>query len=140
MTATAGPTDVPTNRTQGSQAIEVSRVLPQAIDTVWEVLSTPAGAEALLGSGVKLGGKGEPWRSVDGCHGVVRSYHPMEQIRLTWHADDQAPATLVELNLTSEGEGTRLGLRHEQVTDEALSQSLRQRWEVALGQIGSAAT
>ena len=140
MTATAGPTDVPTDPTQDIQAIEVTRVLPHTIEKVWEVLTTPAGAEALLGSGVKLGGKGEPWRSVDGSHGVVRSYHPMEQLRLTWHADDRAPATLVELNLVPQDEGTRLGLRHEQVTDDALSQSLRQRWEVALGRIGAAAS
>jgi uncharacterized protein YndB with AHSA1/START domain len=139
MTAAAGPTDVPTDRTQGTPVIEVSRVVPQPIDEVWQVLTTSAGAEALLGSGAHLGGKGETWRSLDGSHGVVRSYHPMEQVRISWHADEHAPATLVELSLTQEDEGTRLGLRHEQIRDVALSQVLQQRWEDALGRLGGAA-
>jgi uncharacterized protein YndB with AHSA1/START domain len=139
MAAAAGPTDVPTDRTQGTPVIEVSRVVPQPIDAVWQVLTTSAGAEALLGSGAHLGGKGETWRSVDGSHGVVRSYHPMEQVRISWHADEHAPATLVELSLTREDEGTRLGLRHEQIRDVALCQVLQQRWEDALGRLGGAA-
>jgi uncharacterized protein YndB with AHSA1/START domain len=140
MTATAGPTDAPADHPQGTAVIEVSRVAPLPIDEVWQVLTTSAGAEALLGAGAHLGGKGETWRSADGSHGVVRSYHPMEQIRLSWHADEHGPATMVELNLTSEGEGTRLGLRHEQVAGVALDKGLQQRWETALGRIGPDAT
>ena len=137
MTA-AEPNGVPADSAQGAPVIEVSRLVPHAIDKVWQILTTPAGAEALLGSGAQLGGKGEPWRSVDGSHGVVRSYHPMQQVRVSWHADEHAPATLVELDLTPEGEGTRLGLRHEHIPDVALSQGLRQRGEDALGRISGA--
>lgn len=140
MTATAGPIDVPPDRTQDGAVLEVSRVAPLPIDEVWRVLTTSDGAEALLGSGAHLGGKGEAWHSLDGSHGVVRSYHPMEQIRLSWHADEHGPATLVELNLTREGEGTRLGLRHEQISGVALNESLQQRWEAALARIGADAT
>jgi uncharacterized protein YndB with AHSA1/START domain len=122
----------------GAPVLEVSRALPQSVDEVWQVLTTPAGAEALLGKGAQLGGKGEPWRSVDGSHGVVRSYHPMEQVRLSWHSDEQSPATLVELHLLPEGEGTRLSLRYEQVADAELGENLRQRWGDALGRIVAA--
>ena len=75
---------------------------------------------------------------MDGSHGVVRSYHPMQQVRLTWHADENAPATLVDLQLTTEGDGTRMGLRQEHIHDVALSQGLQQRWEDALGRISGA--
>jgi uncharacterized protein YndB with AHSA1/START domain len=139
MTAAAEP-EVPADSQQGAPVIEVSRVVPHPIDKVWQVLTTPAGAEALLGSGAQLGTKGQPWHCSDGSHGVVRSFHPMEQVRLSWHADDHAPATTVDLQLTSEGESTRLDLRHENIPDVALSQSLRQHWENALGQIGGATT
>ncbi len=139
MTA-AESNEVPTDSSLGAPSIEVSRVVPQPIDKVWQVLTTTAGAEALLGSGAHLGTKGEPWRSADGTHGVVRSYHPLEQVRLSWHADENAPATLIDLQLTAEGEGTRMGLRHEHIHDVALSQSLQQRWEDALGRIGGATT
>jgi uncharacterized protein len=138
MTARTESSEVPTEREQGAPVIEVSRVVPFPIDQVWQLLITPAGAESLLGDGAKLGTKGEPWRSVDGTHGVVRSYHAMEQIRLTWHADEHASATLVDLRLTSEGDGTRLDLRHERVIDAELGKSLPQRWEAALGRIGGA--
>jgi uncharacterized protein len=136
MTAATESSEVPTAGAQGAPVIEVSRVVPFPIDTIWQLLITPAGAEALLGQGAKLGTKGEPWHSEDGTHGVVRSYHPMEQIRLTWHADEHAPATLVDLRLTSEGGDTRLDLRHERVDDAVLSQALPQRWDDALNRIG----
>jgi uncharacterized protein YndB with AHSA1/START domain len=140
MTTATESSEVPTEGAQGAPVIEVSRVVPFPIGTVWQLLITPAGAEALLGEGAKLGTKGEPWHSVDGTHGVVRSYHAMEQIRLTWHADEHAPATLVDLRLTSEGGDTRLDLRHERVQDAALGQSLPKRWDEALGAISEAAT
>lgn len=139
MTA-AESNEVPTDNAQGALDIEVSRVVPQPIDKVWQVLTTTAGAEALLGSGAQLGTKGQPWHSADGTHGVVRSYHPMEQVRISWHADEHAPATLVDLQLTAEGSGTRMGLRHEHIHDEALSLSMQQRWEDALSRIGGAAS
>lgn len=139
MTA-AEAKEVPKDSAGGAPDIEVSRVVPHPIDRVWQVLTTPAGAEAFLGSGAQLGTKGQPWRSADGSHGVVRSYHPMQQVRITWHADENAPATLVDLQLTTEGDGTRMGLRHEHIYDVALSQSLQQRWEDALIRIGGATT
>ena len=140
MTTATESSEVPTEGAQGAPDIEVSRVVPFPIDRVWQHLITPAGAEAVVGEGARLGTKGEPWRSVDGSHGEVRSYHPMEQVRLSWHADEHAPATLVDLRLTSEGAGTRLDLRHEHVEDAALGQSLPQHWDDALGRIGGSAT
>jgi len=145
MTATTESSEVPTQGASGAPVIEVSRVVPFPIDKIWQLLITAAGAEALLGSGAKLGTKGEPWHSMDGSHGVVRSYHPMEQVRLTWHADEHAAATLVDLRLTdlrltAEGSGTRLDLRHERINDAELAGSLRQRWDEALSRIGDAAS
>ena len=136
----AADSEVSPDDVLGTPVIEVSRVVPHPIDKVWQVLTTPAGAEALLGSGAHLGTKGEPWHSADGSHGVVRSYHPMEQVRLTWHANENAAATLVDLRLSAEGQGTLLGLRHEHIHDAALGQSLPQRWEEALGRIGEPTT
>jgi uncharacterized protein YndB with AHSA1/START domain len=136
MTTATESGEVPTEGAQGAPVIEVSRVVPFPIDKVWQLLTTSAGAEALLGKGAKLGTKGEPWHAVDGSHGVMRSYHPMEQMRLTWHADEHATATLIDLRLTSEGSETRLDLRHERLDDAALGQSLPQHWDETLGRIG----
>ena len=140
MTTATESSEVPTEGAQGAPVIEVSRVVPFPLDKVWQLLTTSAGAEALLGKGAKLGAKGEPWHSVDGSHGVVRSYHPMEQVRLTWHADEHAAATLVDLRLTPEDGGTRLNLRHERLDNTALSQRLPQHWDEALDRIGRPTT
>jgi uncharacterized protein YndB with AHSA1/START domain len=140
MTTATESGEVPAEGAQGAPVIEVSRVVPFPIDRVWQLLTTSEGAEALLGKGAKLGTKGEPWHSMDGSHGVVRSYHPMEQVRLTWHSDENAAATLVDLRLTSESGDTRLDLRHERVDDATLSQSLPRRWDDALSRIGGSAT
>lgn len=135
MTEATESSEAPTEGSQGAPVIEVSRVVTLPVDKVWHLLTTSAGAEALLGKGAALGTKGEPWRSVNGSHGVVRSYHPMEQVRLTWHADEHAAATLVDLRLTSQDGGTRLDLRHERVNDAELRQGLPQRWEESLSRI-----
>ncbi|MEP7370563.1 MAG: SRPBCC domain-containing protein, partial [Dermatophilaceae bacterium] len=58
--------EVPTDSAAGALVLEVSRAVPQPVGAVWQVLTTPTGAEALLGKGAELGGKGEPWRSEDG--------------------------------------------------------------------------
>ena len=134
MTAPTEP-EVPTEHATGAPVLEVSRAVPQPLDDVWQVLTTPTGAEALLGKGAELGGKGEPWRSADGSHGVVRSYHAGQQVRLSWHADEHAPSTLVELHLIPEGEGTRLSLRYQETPDVAVNANLRQRWSDARGRI-----
>jgi uncharacterized protein YndB with AHSA1/START domain len=140
MTTATESSEVPTDGAQGAPVVEVSRVVPFPLEKVWVLLTTSVGAEALLGQGARLGTKGEPWHSADGTHGVVRSYHPMEQVRLTWHADEHAPATLVDLRFTPEGDHTRLDLRHERIADSALRQSVPLRWDEALGRIGAAAT
>lgn len=134
MTAATGP-EVPTDRAAGATVLEVSRAVPQPVGDVWQVMTTPTGAEALLGKGAELGGKGEPWRSEDGSHGVVRSYHPGQQVRISWHANEQAPSTLVELHLIPEGEGTRLSLRYQETPDAGVNENLRQHWSDALGRI-----
>ena len=73
------------------QVVEIDTVLPHSVDHVWRVLTTNDGAQALLGPGARLGGKGEPWHADDGSHGVWRSYHPLEQVRVSWHADANGP-------------------------------------------------
>ena len=112
--------------------VEVVRIVEKPIEHVWSRLTQKEGIEAFLGAGATLGDKGDPWRAADGTYGVTRSYHPHEQVRVSWHADDDAPATLVDLQLAAQGEGTQLTLRHEQLPPEADHAALTQRWGDAL--------
>ncbi|WP_347354138.1 SRPBCC domain-containing protein [Intrasporangium sp.] len=116
-----------------SRAVCVSRVVPASVGQVWQHLISPAGTQALLGAGAQLGSKGESWHSDDGPRGVVRSYHPLEQVRVSWHADDDDPASLVDVQIRAEGEGTRIELVHEHATDPGL----QSRWDDALDRFTS---
>ena len=118
--------------------VEVSRTISAPPDQVWQLMTSPTGSAALLGAGAVLGGKGEPWRTSDGPHGVVRSYHPLEQLRVSWHADDDAPASLVEMDLRPSGDGTEIVVRHERLADGS-SVDLRQHWSQAVDRLAASA-
>lgn len=120
--------------------VYASRSLPVPLERVWQVLTTTAGAEALLGSGATIGGKGEPWRSADGTHGVVRSYHPFEQIRVSWHASDDDPPGLVDLHLSRDGEGTRLEVQHARLSAGLETRDVQHRWDTALDRLAEASS
>ena len=124
--------------TEGSsQTVRVTRRVEATVAEVWRYLVSPAGTAALLGAGAQLGTKGESWRSSEGPHGVLRSYHPLEQVRVSWHADDDGPASLVDLHLMADGEGTRLHIVHERLTASDPHPDLQGHWEGALDRFAS---
>lgn len=118
-------------------SVAVSLVVERPLGEVWDALMKPHGAEALLGEGGQLGQKGEDWRAVDGTYGVTRSFHPLEQIRFSWHADEDAPRTLVDLRLSGDGAATRLDLSHEHLPADADVDALTARWQSALEAIAA---
>lgn len=125
---TAGKTDGPLD-------VQVSRTVAAAVTHVWEVLVSPVGSQALLGEGAVLGAKGEPFHCSDGSSGFVRSYHPLEQLRVSWHETPDSPPSVVELDLRPDGTLTVLELRHDRIVDEDQKARLEQRWAAALGRL-----
>lgn len=123
-----------------TDVVSVSRVLAHPVSSVWGALMAPHGAEALLGEGGELGGKGSSWHAADGTFGVTRSFHPQEQIRFSWHAGTDAPATLVDVHLRPAGDGnTELEIRHDHL-DSGLDRGwVADHWNAALDRIDSAA-
>lgn len=112
--------------------IDVSRSIRAPAGRVWQLLVSPEGTQTWLGEGAVLGGKGEPYHCADGSSGVVRSYHPLEQLRVTWHQTPDSPPTLVEVDLRSDADTTTLHLRHDRIEDHDLRAALRQRWASGL--------
>ncbi|HET7396906.1 MAG TPA: SRPBCC domain-containing protein [Intrasporangium sp.] len=127
----AGDDDTQGGATEQQTGIRSSVTIPAPLAQVWQHLISSRGTEAWLGSGAVLGSKGESWHSQEGPHGVVRSYHPQEQIRVSWHADDNAPPTMVDLQLVPEGTATRLDLLHDG-PDVRGSAEHQNRWDEAL--------
>lgn len=119
-------------------AVVVQRSVSQPVKEVWRMLATPAGAEALLGEGGMLGDKGDSWHAADGTYGVVRSYHPLEQIRFSWHASAEAPKSLVDLHLLqSSDDETVVEIRHENIPGGWDTVAITKRWEDALDRIAT---
>lgn len=126
--------------TEARDVVAVSRVLDHPVASVWGALMAPHGAEALLGSGGELGTKGTSWHAADGTCGVTRSFHPQEQIRFSWHADADAPATLVDVQLRpASDDRTELEIRHDHL-DAGLDRDwVAAHWNAALDRIDSEA-
>ena len=115
--------------------VRVARVLEHPVASIWGALMAPHGAEALLGEGGELGNKGSSWRAGDGTFGVTRSFHPLEQIRFSWHADAAAPATLVDVHLRPDGDKTQLEIVHEHLDTGTDRGVLARHWEAALDRL-----
>jgi len=114
----------------------VSRVVDYPVKKVWAVLLTPGGQAALLGEGASLGGKGDKWQALDGTWGVTRSYHPLEEIRFSWHQDEDSPKTWVELTLTELSPNrTKILISHDHATADFDVAKTTARWKAALERI-----
>ena len=99
--------------TQSYQIVHVRLTVSKPVGAVWRRLVSAEGTALWLGEGAILGDKGQSYHCTDGTAGVVRSFHPLEQLRLSWHADADTEPTLIEVDVTPEGDRTRLRLWHE---------------------------
>jgi uncharacterized protein YndB with AHSA1/START domain len=111
--------------------IAVSREVTKHAGAVWQSITSPAGIAVWLGRGAVLSGVGELYRCDDGAFGMVRTYHPLQQLRLSWHPSQAAAASLIELDLTPLADGTRIRVWHEGVDDAKLA-GLRAQWQMRL--------
>lgn len=119
---------------QDIDAVVVSRTIDHPVKEVWRALNSREGGYALLGEGAELGDKGDSWRADNGSYGVVRSYHPREQIRFSLHEGEDTPATLVQLQLADEGDATHVEITHVRHA-EADRTADTERWEKVLDRI-----
>jgi uncharacterized protein YndB with AHSA1/START domain len=119
--------------------LRMERVLAAPVSQVWEVLVGPTGSQALFGTGAVLGAKGEPYHCTDGTYGVVRSYHPWEQLRVSWHETSDAPPTVVELDFRSVdgGTATEIELRHDRIADHDQYLRAQTRWKAGLDSLAT---
>ena len=115
--------------------VVVSRAVACPVKQVWKVLMTKEGAEALLGPGAEFGQKGSTWEAANGLGGVIRSLHPLEEIRFSLRKDPLADPTVVELTLTPEDEATVLRLTHSRLQGDLDLEWVRDRWEAARDRI-----
>jgi uncharacterized protein YndB with AHSA1/START domain len=135
-----GPGDGPVrDRAVASEhLVHVQLMLNSSVGAVWHVLISPEGTAAWLGDGAVLGEKGQSYHCADGSAGAVRSFHPLEQLRLSWHRDAETEPSLIELDVTAVDGGTRLRLWHEGLP-EAEREAMKKHWQyrlIAMAELG----
>jgi hypothetical protein len=132
-----GKTDGP--GAPADETVTVSRAVSASLTHVWEVLVSPSGSQALLGEGAVLGAKGDPYHCTDGAYGVVRSYHPLEQLRVSWHSTADGPPTIVEVGLRADGDRTVVDLSQSHLYDGLDLVALEERWARGLSAVAAVA-
>lgn len=115
-------------------AVVVSWVMACAPKRVWQQLISKSGAQALLGPGATFGEKGQTWASDDGHSGVVRTLHPLEEIRFSFRKDLETTPSMVQILLAPTDDSTELTLTHTNV-DPADEAWFEQRWNDAMASI-----
>jgi Activator of Hsp90 ATPase homolog 1-like protein len=123
----------------GPLEVQVSLPVAAPLTHVWEVLVSPPGSQALLGEGAVLGGKGEPYHCTAGSGGVVRSYHPLEQLRVSWHETPDGPPTIVQVDLSADGDSTVMELTQTHLNEAHDVDALADRWKAALAELARVA-
>jgi uncharacterized protein YndB with AHSA1/START domain len=110
--------------------IGVSRTVPAPIDVVWEALTSADGVAVWLGPGVALPTeKGSAYETDDGTVGEVRSFHPLDRIRLTWQPEDWSHDSIVQVALSDKGERTGITFHQERLASNAERERQRVHWQ-----------
>jgi uncharacterized protein YndB with AHSA1/START domain len=121
-------TDAAAADAKNAQNVHVHRRFTAPVGVVWQALISPRGTATWLGEGAVLGDKGQSYHCADGTAGVVRSFHPLEQLRLSWHQQVDVEPSLIEVDLGVEGAGTSLRLWHDGLP-EADRPAMQAHWQ-----------
>jgi hypothetical protein len=119
--------------TEASVTTAVSRVVDDTVKSVWATLVSEEGQTALLGEGATFGSKGDTWKAKDGTWGVTRTFHPLEEIRFSWHKDEDSPKTWVEVTLIEITPAqTKIQISHDHSNADFDVAKMTARWKSAL--------
>jgi uncharacterized protein YndB with AHSA1/START domain len=98
--------------------IGVSITIHRPAAEVWDWLVSTEGLATWLGPGIEFTGeKGEAYESEDGTQGEVRSFHPLDRIRLTWQPADWDHDSTVQIAIDDKGDRTRVVFHQERLAD-----------------------
>ena len=109
--------------------IGVSRTLDHPPSTVWTYLTSRHGIGRWLGGGLELpAARGDRYTTTDGTTGEVRSFHPLDRIRLTWQPVDWDHPSTVQVAIADRGGRTMLRFHQERLADPGERARQRTHW------------
>ncbi|MET0714626.1 MAG: SRPBCC domain-containing protein [Mycetocola sp.] len=122
-------------KTDAGWDVGVRKTVTAPITDVWTYL-LGAGLPLWLGEITELPSKkGVRYRTDDGVRGTIRGYTEKKQVRLSWQPEDWPHDTTLELTLTKAGEGTTVGIHHEELADREERHMMVGHWHRVLDAI-----
>lgn len=120
--------------------IGVSRTLDHPPEEVWAFLTGADGLAVWLGQGVALPAeRGEPYRTLDGTQGELRSLRPLDRVRLTCRPPGWDHDTTVQVAIRPAGKGrTMLRFHQEWLADAEERERQRDHWRAVMDEMGRA--
>jgi hypothetical protein len=137
----ATDTERPTGLTKDAGwEIGVSRTFRCDLDHAWQVLTSRPGVEAWLGDGAVLPHEaGATWDAADGSAGEVRSFRPLDRVRLTHHAAGAASPSTVQVALSErhakDGPRTVVRFHQDRLTSAADREAQRTHWQAVMDEL-----
>jgi uncharacterized protein YndB with AHSA1/START domain len=131
----------PTGLTKGAGwEIGVSRSVAFPLDEVWDFLTSADGSAVWLGAGVsRLDQPGCAYRTSDGTSGEIRSFRPLDRVRLTWQPEDWSHDSTVQFTLSRTVAGrTVLRFHQERLADADEREQQRAHWAAVLDAVVTA--
>ncbi len=117
--------------------VGVQKTVSVAAERLWQFLTSPAGLQVWLGSGIHhlTLEKGAAYRTDDGVSGEIRSVYPGEKLRLTWQPDGWENQSTLQLYLQAKGSQTTLRFHHEKLNGSTQRRQMKAHWQNVLEQI-----
>lgn len=128
-------TERPTGHTRGvGWEIGVSRTAPFPVEDVWDFLTSAAGAAVWLGADVhRLDEPGAAYATEAGTAGEIRSFRPLDRVRLTWRPVDWDHESTVQFTVRpAASDRTRVVFHQERLVDAAERERQRTHWQGVL--------
>jgi uncharacterized protein YndB with AHSA1/START domain len=109
--------------------IGVSRTVATPIDQVWRLLTTSKGTSVWLGPGARLKrARGARYETANGIVGEVRSFRPLDRVRITWKPTDWNHDSTVQVSVSKRGEKTTVRFHQERLRSAAEREHQRSYW------------
>ncbi len=120
--------------------VGVQRSLPIGAEALWELLLSPQGLGIWLGARELPCERGQRYQAEDGTVGQVRTFKPVQRLRLTWQPPYLERHTTLQLTLSCpRNTRTRTTLRfhHERLLDREQRELMRTRWRAVLDKLAA---
>ncbi|TVT30316.1 SRPBCC domain-containing protein, partial [Amycolatopsis rhizosphaerae] len=92
-----------------------------------------------LGPGVPLPlERGAPYRTDDGITGEIRSFHPLDRVRLTWRPSGWGHDSTVQVTVRSSGPKTALRFHQERLSGPEERAAQHEYWQAKMDRVAEA--